>query len=227
MMIDLPKNHRFKDLTGQKFNRLKVISFSHQKSKKSFWNCVCDCGNNRIIRSDGLTTNHARSCGCLNKEKAAKHVVAMNTTHGLSGSRIYNIYLKMLSRCNKQADPAYSEYGGRGIDVCNRWLSFENFLEDMRASYEKHARKFGPRNTSIERIDNNKGYDPVNCRWATIQEQNFNRRTNHLVTYKGQTLPITKMALEHNVSPALVQNRVKKAGWSIERAIEEPKRGMT
>src|SRR5690606_4264176 len=123
-----------------------VIGFGFQKNKKSYWLCKCDCGNTTTIRSDGLTTGHAKSCGCLQKETVANNVVEMNTIHGMSGSRFYNIYLKMKSRCHNETDARFNDYGGRGILVSDEWHDFEKFKSDMHESYKAHCKKHGIRN---------------------------------------------------------------------------------
>lgn len=108
-----------------------------------------------------------------------KHLGGEKSTgylHGLSYSRIYCIWHGMKARCLNSKSKKYNLYGGRGIKVCKRWLKFENFRDDMYASYLKHVKKFGQKNTSLDRINPNKGYSHKNCRWATCAEQRENRR---------------------------------------------------
>jgi hypothetical protein len=149
------------DLTGQKFNRLKVISRANNLSGKTAWNCVCDCGNESIVNGRDLKNGHTKSCGCL--------AIETRTTHGLSKSPEYQVWRAMRSRCLSDNDPRYHDYGGRGITVCDRWNnSFEAFIEDMGMRPSNDL--------TLERIDNEKGYFPANCRWATWSDQIRNQR---------------------------------------------------
>lgn len=129
------------------------------------WKCQCDCGSVSNVKSANLRSGQSKSCGCLRKENGIK----ANTKHGMSNSPEIHIWHKMIKRCTNPKDPAYKNYGGRGITVCDRWLgSFEAFYEDM-----------GPRphkDLTIERVDNDKGYCPENCKWETRKENNRNVR---------------------------------------------------
>jgi hypothetical protein len=161
---------RFIDLTGQKFNRLIVVNLQPTpKGKPLKWECLCDCGNTVITRGSSLKNNHTRSCGCYNKERVSETVIKNKTTHGMVSSSEYSIWSNMKQRCTNLLNTRYSDYGGRGITVCDRWKdSFENFYEDM-----------GPKPSpghSIDRIDVNGNYELINCKWSTVTEQNRNQR---------------------------------------------------
>ncbi len=122
----------------------------------------------------------------------------------------------MLTRCENPRCEAYPRYGGRGIEVCKRWQTFENFLADM-----------GPRPSadhSIDRIENDGNYEPGNCRWATDAEQNQNTRSNRLLTYAGRTQPLSVWAREFGIRRETVRERLK-AGWDVERALTVAPRG--
>lgn len=168
---------RFRDITGMKFNRLTVIEKHDSRNGRVRWLCKCDCGANVIVRSYNIRTGKAKSCGCYSKENSATRVVAMNRTHGLSKTRFYNIWLSMRKRCYDPNHEGYKNYGGRGIVVCVRWKNaFENFRNDMYSSYISHCSEHGEFNTTLDRIDSNRSYEPDNCRWATWEVQGKNRR---------------------------------------------------
>lgn len=132
-------------------------------------------------------------------------------THGASRTKIYNIWLKMISRCTKALDPAYDRYGGRGIRVCDRWMSFENFFADMGDC---------PAGKSLDRIDVNGDYRKENCRWASHKEQNQNRRDNRMITFNGETLVLQEWARRLGITHSTLQERLSK--WTLERALTEP-----
>lgn len=167
-----------RNLSGQKFGRL-LVSGKTQKSKYNrtqFW-CNCDCGTGKWITATSLISGATKSCGCLAREKSSYNckyfMPEVNTKHGLtkqdsSGKsnppKVYEIWAGMKRRCS---DVNSSDYFGRGIKVCDRWMRFDNFLEDMG-----HP----PSGTSLDRINNDGDYEPLNCRWATRSEQQKNKR---------------------------------------------------
>ena len=187
---------------GEKHDRLTAVKFHHKdKWSHQYWLFRCDCGNEKVIVASDVKRNIVKSCGCLQRETI--------TTHGMYYSREYSIWGGMEQRCLNRNNHAYKNYGGRGIKVCNRWLKFENFYKDMGEC---------PVGKTLDRIDNNGNYKPSNCRWATVKEQNNNRRNNHLLTFKGKTQTIAQWAKEIGINRATLSSRIYK-GWSVERAL--------
>lgn len=161
------------DLTGRKISKLLVIKFLRKGEKgRAIYLCQCDCGKFKEIRQDVLTSKrNVKSCGCLKKLSAAE-VGKKTKKHGHSwrnkkSTPTYSSWRAMIQRCLNKKNKAYSRYGGNGISICERWENFENFLKDMG---ERPAGK------TLDRINNKDGYNPDNCRWATIKEQSENRR---------------------------------------------------
>lgn len=205
---------KVKDLTGQKFSRLTVTSLHETRNRKSYWNCVCDCGNNLTTRSDALTSGRAMSCGCLHKESASKVCKNRNTTHGKSKSRTYKIWCGIMTRCTNQNASDFKHYGGRGISICARWFTFENFLADMGEC---------PSGLSIDRIDVNGNYDPSNCRWVDMKIQARNTRKNRLLTHNNQTRCVAEWAEIYSVDRCIIKDRLR-LGWDTQDALEIPVR---
>ena len=148
--------------TGERFGRLTVIELI-PNSKNPKARCLCDCGKETIAQRGGLRNGHSTSCGCLRREV----LHAKNTTHGHSGSRVYQVWRGILSRCNNPKDPAFENYGGRRIAV--EWASFEQFLKDMGEPEKGQW---------IDRINNNGNYSCENCRWVSPVENQTNKRVS-------------------------------------------------
>lgn len=188
------------ELCGQKFNRLLV----ENRQVGSYWNCVCDCGQTIQTTTYQLKSGKTKSCGCYSRERV--------TTHGMDGTPTYNTWAHMLTRCRNVNHKQYPSYGGRGIKVCERWLSFEDFFSDMGIK---------PNDMSLDRIDNDGNYEPSNCRWATSNEQNRNRRVSPKYEWHGEIKSLADLADMHGLKWRRVYERMR-SGWTLERALTTP-----
>lgn len=211
-------NNKFVDLTGQKFGRLTVLSRCEENNRGyAQWLCKCDCGNTKIVRTDLLKSGRVRSCGCIAREihsKKCRELGLSRITHNKSNTRLYKIYMNMKDRCNRVNCPAYKDYGGRGIKVCNEW---EN---DFNKFYEWSINNGYDDKLTIDRVDNNKGYSPDNCRWVDRKAQCLNTRYNIYITYNNKTKTLKEWTDELSLPYLKIWKRLHR-GWSFERAIEK------
>lgn len=196
------------DLLGLRFGMLTVTGDSGTMRGRPHWACRCDCGGVSTVSSANLRKGTTKSCGCQ-KRKGNRR------SHGMSKTYEYDVWTKMVSRCENVSDKSYHRYGGRGIGVCERWKSFENFIADM-------GRRPDGARWSIDRIDNDSGYCPDNCRWATDSEQARNRRSSHKVMFRGELRTIAEIADESCVSQQLLRSRIVVHGWDVESAVTTP-----
>lgn len=213
-------------IVGSTFSRLTVIGAPFKDGKRIGWYvmCRCECGSEKDAHCANLVSGHTRSCGCLANEEAAERMRVRKTTHGHTrdlndGGRIgtptYKSWRSAKDRCCNPKAPNYSEYGGRGITICDRWMKFENFLADMGNR---------PDGTTLDRYpDVNGNYEPSNCRWATPREQAANRRNSVWIEVDGAMRSTAEVASQIGIDPQLLRWRLNN-GWSIERAISTPTR---
>lgn len=163
------------DISGQKFGRLTVLRFDGiRPGRRYHWWCQCECGTEKSVMRQNLTRGKIRSCGCLRNEASARTMranadkfIGSRLRHGMTNSPTFASWNSMMQRCTNPRRDNYKFYGGRGIRVCKRWLTFENFLADMGVR---------PVGTTLDRINNNGNYTPTNCRWSTPKAQSNNRR---------------------------------------------------
>lgn len=203
-----------RDLTNQKFGRLLAIApCDRSRTGQIIWLCQCDCGNTAKIYTHYLTTGHTKSCGCYSKELT----IQRSTKHGYATrarkSKAYKIWDGIIERCTNPNSRAFKYYGGRGIEICERWRNnFENFLADMGEP---------PANCSIDRINNDGNYEPGNCRWATHKQQCRNQRSNLVVEAWGIKKTLAEWAELTNLKYSTIQARLSR-GWQAEIALSYP-----
>jgi hypothetical protein len=202
------------NLEGQKFGLWFVVKYFHQdKWRTALWECLCDCGSIRFLKTDTLIKGKSSSCGCFRSKRMAHQNKKLFTTHGFSSRnnkisrKFYRAWQGMLDRCLNKNGEFYYRYGGRGIKVCDEWLTFEGFKEDMYESYLKHGKDFGfGRSTTLDRIEVNGNYCRENCRWLTQAEQMLN--TSVTANVKDHVSFIKfRLSLERFILYILFENR--------------------
>jgi hypothetical protein len=196
-----------RDLSGQRFGRL-TVQFGFRRNKRTYWRCICDCGNEKDIFQSSLLRGLTNSCGCLQNEIR----ILTHTTHGASKTRLYKIFCCMLKRCYNEKASNYERYGGRGIRICDEWHN--NFL-----TFQKWALSHGYNdNLSIDRINPNDNYYPENCRWVDDTAQTRNRRNTAFLTFQGVKKPIAEWAVILGIKRATLARRIR-TGMAIEKAM--------
>lgn len=200
------------DLVGEKYGRLMVLEYAHRNPRgKSMWKCRCDCGNTKVVLGTHLTSGHTTSCGCYNEDIIKSRVA----THGMSKTRLYNIWRVMRKRCGYENATNYENYGAKGIRVCDEWHDYSKFRDwAMSHGYSD--------NLTIDRVDNNKGYTPENCRWVDMKTQARNNSRNKLIMFRGETHCMMDWAEILGINYRTLQQRLTTYGWSIEKAFTTP-----
>lgn len=204
------------DLTGQRFGRLTVLERAENKRGHAAWLCRCDCGRSIVVQSDSLKSGNTRSCGCLFAETSLRKIAALHKDHDRrTKTRLYNIWHGMRKRCKVVSHNSFRYYGERGISVCPEWeTSFDAFRDwAIKNGYSD--------NLSIDRINNNLGYSPTNCRWVDGKMQGRNKRNNKRYFYRGENLTAAEWADQQGLDVRILRSRLN-SGWPIERALTEP-----
>ena len=205
------KIHKRYDLSGKRYNRLLVVGcIDKRKNRQLLWFCRCDCGGSAITESYKLKAGHTKSCGCYNKEKSAER----GTIHGQCNSFSYGSWRGMKERCLNPNNINYKYYGAKGIKICNRWLTFENFFRDMGER---------PKGLTLEREDNNGDYCLENCIWANIQQQVYNKSNTIFLTFKDKTMTVADWSIKTDIAYETIRGRLKR-GWATEMALTLPLR---
>lgn len=201
------------DRAGQRVGRLVVFSRAPNKVEgnavRACWVCHCDCGAKIVVTGASLNKGlqnkgGTRSCGCL---------VGKTIKHGKVNDSVYRTWHMMLQRCINPKNSCFHSYGGRGITVCDEWRDFTKFFADMGDR---------PQGTTLDRIDNSKGYSKENCRWATKIQQGNNRRTNRIISLNGITKTLAEWARFTGLTTYAIRARIN-SGWTIERSLTTPK----
>lgn len=192
------------DMTEQRIGRWMVLKRAgNNKHKNALWLCRCECGHERVVRSNDLRRGKSQGCASCG-----------STTHGGKGTRLYSVWQEMRYRCINKNHHAYKYYGGRGIVVCREWNTFETFRDWALANgYGKGL--------SIDRINNNGNYGPDNCRWATRKQQHRNKRSNRYITINGVTKLLCEWAEIAGISRQALRWRHKN-GWRGEYLLVPP-----
>jgi hypothetical protein len=203
---------------GDTYGRWTVVAPAPRgKWGQARWACRCACSEERVVDENNLKSNHSQSCGCLRREtlgarsRGNTHRRRHGDSHPQNTAPEYLIWQAMKKRCGTPSDHDYSRYGGRGIQVCERWRgSYEAFLADMgRRPSSDH---------SLDRIDNDGNYEPGNVRWTTKRMQGRNRSTNRLITVGGESRPLADWAETAGISRGTIRTRLR-LGWSPEEAV--------
>ena len=195
---------------GLKVGKLTVTKCLGSHNKQIEWECTCECGNKVIHTTKQLNWGSIHSCGCglLDMYKKIKKIDEKDRP-------LYIRWLMIKDRCNNPNSKVYKDYGGRGIKICPEWNN--DFSAFKNWAYENGYDE----SLSIDRIDNNKGYSPENCRWVDSKTQGNNRRTNHCVTIDGVTKTIMQWSEEYGIKYDTIQRRIRD-GWSEQDAITKP-----
>lgn len=207
-------------MIGQKFGRLSVVRHAGRSGGRDTWLCLCDCSKTVTVRQNNLRSGNTTSCGCAH----VRHGRAKKDVRDLT----YNSWQNMIARVDGQRGEATAaNYSARGISMCERWRGFDAFLEDMGVR---------PVGTTLDRIDNDRGYEcgvceacvsadrNKNCRWATRKDQQRNRRTNALLTYNGETACLSEWSERLGMGRGVLRKRID-SGWSVEEALTTPAKG--
>lgn len=200
------------DITNQRYGRLVVVARDGSDKKgHALWECKCDCGKRITVRGDHLRRGATQSCGCYMREKAKKQ----HKRHGETGTRLYSIWCNMKKRCDDQKYKSYPNYGAKGIKVCPEWSeSFEAFRDwSISNGYRDDL--------TIDRIDVYGNYEPENCRWSTMLEQQNNRGNNRVISFRGVSKTVSQWAKETGISEGTIRSRLDR-GWPADRVLADP-----
>lgn len=200
----------YRNYIGVRVGRLVGIEeCGRDRFRNVLWRCKCDCGNETIVSSADL--KRTRSCGCLHSEVIANR----NRTHNHSNTKLYKVWAGIKQRCCNGKNKRYRDYGGRGIELFSGWMDFPAF--------EQWAMENGYREgLDIDRINNDSGYFPWNCRFVTRQRNCWNKRDTLYLEYNGERKPMDEWCDLMGISQDMVWKRLKR-GWSVQEALLLPR----
>lgn len=213
---------------GKKYNYLTITGFGYNDFGKRCFNCKCDCGVEKLLITTDVITGRVKSCGCMHRELSRKASLVHGAyTYG-KPERLYKIYRGMIERCHNKNNTKYSDYGGRGITVCSEWReNYDTFRTwAIKNGYDENKSR---KEQSIDRIDNDKGYSPNNCRWTTAAIQRKNQRPhkehkkNALILFNGKQISKKILCNEYGISVEMFNYRVNRKGMSVLEALTVPK----
>lgn len=202
----MPRERKYVVYVGDVFGKLTtLVCLGYERGKHEIWACKCECGRFVLVQRHAFFgQNPRKSCRCATVDRNKR-----NAKHGMSGTRVYKIWMAMVWRCTKPTYGDYPRYGGRGIKVCERWMDFRNFFADMGEP---------PEGYSINRIDNNGNYEPSNCEWSSTAVQNRNRRNSLVIHYKGKRYVAAELSRALGMSESTLYYWIRVHG--IEKAIQ-------
>lgn len=200
--------HNYSDYIGSKQGRLTILSVKKEKNERMKFHCLCECGITKYVVCSSIS--RTKSCGCFRIEFAKN-----KKTHGASGktgirTKAYSIWTNMKSRCTNEKSDNYQYYGGRGITYCPQWEMFENFLKDMGNPND---------GMTLDRINTNGNYEPLNCRWSSIMDQAKNKTNNLWLNIDGNLIHLTEASRRYPVKMQTIWARLKKYGWTDKQAV--------
>lgn len=195
-------------MVGLRFGRWLVLSQAGKSVDDACirYNCICDCGTQTDVGGASLRAGTSKSCGCLNIEKFTERA----TKHGFYGHFLYHTWNGMMDRCSNPSSKGYPRYGGRGISVCPRWHSVDNFISDNEPLWSDGL--------TLDRENNDGNYEPSNCRWVTRKVQQNNRSSNNVLSFNGRSMTASQWAESLGISRNCLYARLKK-GYTLERAL--------
>jgi hypothetical protein len=199
---------------GGKYGKLTVLKECKQKKwGQVVWDCLCECGRNRIATSYNLKRGITTSCGCVEVDRIAN----LNKTHGLSQHPIYKTWQQMKKRCYSEKYEHFEHYGGKGVIVCAEWIN------DFSAFYNWSMNNDWQKGLTIDRYPNKNGnYEPSNCRWANWFQQAGNKNNNRMLTVNGVCATMSEFSRTSGLNITTIYGRIK-AGWSEHDAVTKPK----